>query len=118
MWGWITLFLISILIWMRVFHYYISFKNLAKTQDKHVFSYGKDLNLGFVTGVVVVILDKVITSIFQNFPNFYFNSLESFVPTLISSFIIINLELAIMFCFIFHLIHKGFLGIIKKKKSD
>ncbi len=94
--------------------YYKKIKQKVKENPTGAVTYGRNIIYGIVTGGSVIIVDKIVTQIFEGFSkiNFSVNSWELF-GSLLSVFIYTSFDVALIFFLIFYLISKG-LPVIKR----
>ncbi len=111
------MFSVIIILWMAVFSYSSKLSKAVETNKKTAKIYGNNISIGIVSGVIVVIADKVITMFFLNLPKLNFNSYFDFFVSVLNALISIGLTSGIMLFSIFFLVYQGFKPRLNKSKK-
>ena len=114
MWEVIIILAIDFVILLLVHFQFEKMKKLATDGKKKSKEYGKNLVVGIVSGLVVLILDKGVHSIL--FPEVDMSSLWSIISNLLTVVLpILILEVGILFLLIFYIINLGLNSMVKKR---
>lgn len=116
MWLWIIFSLITVGILSFLYLQLRKLKQLATEDKNEAKNYAKNVVSGLVAATVVIIIDRGITSGFQNIPSMNYESFHSIIVTGIEKVIVFLFDAGILLSLIVLTINFGLSGLIKKKK--
>lgn len=111
-----TIIIISSICTILVYRYSNKIKVLVKQNQEESISYGKSMVIGIVSGIVVISLDKIITSWLNSIQPLNFSSLYNFTLSLINIFVWAFFIASSLLLIVFYLLYKGLDVTMRKKK--
>lgn len=102
------LFLVaSVILGSFAMKYLEKIQNIAKKNQQEAKKYGSDLVTGIVSGCVVLVLDRIITPMFNAKFSFVTSSAYDFILSAAGVIIILFFEVSLLLFLIFYIIYKG-----------
>jgi hypothetical protein len=105
-----TALLLSIWMLLKVIGYIKDIQVKAKENPKEIRSYGREIAIGIAGGACVLVVDRVITLLFDGWSKTNLFSQQSILATLASLFsllIFTLFDISLIFFLIFYIINKG-----------
>lgn len=111
------LLILTVIVWSWVgfLHYYYKIIEIRQSNEKGVKGYSKEIVVGIVSGLFVLVVDRIITNFLKNLPLLKFDGLSAFFISLINAiFSILLTVFGLLFCVSF-IIYKGMSNLKKEK---
>jgi hypothetical protein len=103
------LLIIICILWWAVYYYSAKIRAIVVNNKKKANSYAKDVSIGMASGIMVVVVDKLVTSFFVDLPKIDAGAGLSFVFSILNViFYILLFSGALMLCvsFIYYCVIK------------
>lgn len=113
----LILLVLDILVILCIASIFVKMVERSKSDKKRAPAYWRDITIGMVSGLVVVVLDKGVEIIFQGWPKVEGQSLSQLAVSMFDGFLLVFFEFGLVIFLVLVALYMGFSKFYGKKKK-